>query len=80
MLFPRNITIDQSQCYPKCEGLLVSSFLKNDFTITDNLKMLAKVYQEYKGYFLFSETGNTKNYESNLRMIRIRDINRTCIS
>ena len=75
MLFPRNITIDQSQCYPKCEGLLVSSFFKNDFAITDELKNLAKVYQDYKGYFTFYDDP-INNYESKLQMIRFRDINR----
>ena len=79
MLFPRNITIDQSQCYPKCEGLLVSSFLKKDFARTEEMENLAKAYQEYKGYFTFYEDA-IKNYESKLRMIRIRDINRIWIS
>ena len=70
-----NVTIDQKRCYPKCEGLLISSFVKKDVGIPkDQLETIAKAYQDYKGYYSFPQDA-INNYESKLRIIRTRDNN-----
>ena len=67
----RNITTESSNCLRKCEGLFVSSYVKKDLELSNDLfKNLAEEYQTYKGYFPFDGFEGIENYKSNLRKIR----------
>ena len=67
----RNITTESSKCLRKCEGLFVSSYVKKDLELSNDLfKNLAEEYQTYKGYFPFDGFEGIENYKSNLRKIR----------
>ena len=71
LLLLRNITTESSKCIRKCEGLFVSSYVKKDHELSNDLfKNLAEEYQTYKGYFPFDGFEGIENYKSNLRKIR----------